>query len=228
VVCHRLLSLGAQGQRARDAESDCSVKARVDLTLVAIADTLRDGVDELVSRALTAAQSGATAVQLRLKGEDARTLLAACRALVAALPVPVIVHDRTDVALAAHAAGVHLSPEEVAPAIVRALVPSDMLVGASVGEGDDVAFARAADYASIGPVFRRGSRESDAGALGVDRFAQLARMVSVPVVAVGGISPDNARSVLDAGAIGVAVITGAYAKNEAAEAIRQLRAAIGR
>ncbi len=199
---------------------------RANLTLAAIADTLRDGLDELVARALAAVQSGATVVHLRLKGEDARTLLDASRALVRTLPVPVIVHDRADVAVAANAAGVHLSPDELAPAVVRALVPSHMLVGASVGSGADVALARAADYASIGPVFPRSVREGDAQALGVDQFTQLARMVGVPVVAVGGITPENARSLLDAGAAGVAVITGAYAKSEATQAIRQLRAAI--
>jgi thiamine-phosphate pyrophosphorylase len=197
------------------------------LTLVAIADTLRDGLDELVARSLSAVESGATAVHLRLKGEDSRTMLDACRALVAALPVPVIVHDRADVAVAARAAGVHLSPAEMPTAAVRSVVRAGMLVGASVGSVADVELARAADYVSIGPVFARGARTSDASAMGVDEFARLARMVEVPVVAVGGIAADNARAVLAAGASGVAVITGAYGKAEAAQAIRELRAAIG-
>jgi thiamine-phosphate pyrophosphorylase len=196
------------------------------LTLVAIADTLRDGLEELVARSLSAVESGATAVHLRLKGEDARTMLDACRALVAALPVPVIVHDRADVAVAARAAGVHLSPAEMPTAVVRSVVREGMLVGASVGSVADLELARAADYVSIGPVFARGARTSDASAMGVDEFARLARMVEVPVVAVGGIAADNAHAVLAAGASGVAVITGGYAKAEAARAIRELRAAI--
>jgi len=197
------------------------------LTLVAIADTLRDGLEELVVRSQTAVESGATAVHLRLKGEDSRTLLDACRALVRALSVPVIVHDRADVAVAGGAAGVHLSPEEMPTAIVRRVVPAGMLVGGSVGGAADLEHARAADYVSIGPVFARGARTSAAKAMGIEEFARLVRMVEVPVVAVGGIAAENARSVLDAGAAGVAVITGAYAKAEAAQAIRELRAAIG-
>jgi thiamine-phosphate pyrophosphorylase len=195
--------------------------------LVAIADTLRDGLDELLARSRTAVESGATAVHLRLKGEDSRTLLDACRALVGALSVPVFVHDRADVAVAGGAAGVHLSPEEMPTTIVRGVVPPGMLIGASVGDVGDLELARAADYVSIGPVFERGARASGANAIGIDEFARLARMVQVPVVAVGGIAADNARSVLEAGAAGVAVITGAYAKAEAAQAIRDLRAAIG-
>ena len=196
-------------------------------TLVAIADTLRDGPGELVARALSAVESGATAVHLRLKGEDSRTLLDACRALVAALPVPVIVYDRADVAVAARAAGVHLSREEMSTTVVRRIVREGMLVGASVGNVADLELARAADYVSIGPVFARGARTTDASAIGIDEFARLARMADVPVIAVGGIATDNARAVLAAGASGVAVITGAYAKLEAAQAIRELRAAIG-
>jgi thiamine-phosphate pyrophosphorylase len=204
-----------------------AVRDSASLTLVAIADTLRDGLEELVARSRSAVQSGATAVHLRLKGEDSRTMLDACRALVGALPVPVIVHDRADVAVAAGAAGVHLSPEEMPTTVVRGLVREGMLVGASVGSVADLELARAADYVSIGPVFARGARTSDASAMGVDEFARLARLVEVPVIAVGGIAADNARSVLAVGAAGVAVITGAYAKAEAAQAIRELRAAIG-
>ena len=200
---------------------------RADLRLIAIADTLRDGLDELVARAFTAAQSGATAIHLRLKGEDARTLLDACRALMQTLPVPVVVHERADVAVAAGAAGVHLSPDELPTSVVRGIVPPEMLIGASVGSTADLELARGADYVSIGPVFARGARASDATALGIDQFAQLARMAQVPVVAVGGITADNASSVLEAGAVGVAVITGAFAEAEAAQAIRQLRGAIG-
>jgi thiamine-phosphate pyrophosphorylase len=203
------------------------VTERANLTLVAIADTLRDGLDELVARSLMAVESGATAVQLRLKGEDARTMLDACRALVAALPVPVLVYDRADVAIAANTAGVHLSADELTPAMVRAILPRPMLIGTSVGSATDLTIARAADYVSIGPVFAPGLRGQDGSALGVEQFGRLAQMVGVPVVAIGGITADNARSVLDAGATGVAVITGAYAKSEAARAIRELRGAIG-
>jgi thiamine-phosphate pyrophosphorylase len=200
---------------------------RSSLRLVAIADTLRDGLDELVARSLAAAHSGATAVHLRLKGEDARTLLDACRALVAALPVPVVVHDRADVAVAARATGVHLSPDEVPTSSVRALLPAGMVIGASVGSVAELETAGAADYVSFGPIFARGARASDATALGVDELARFVRAAQVPVVAVGGITAHNARSVLDVGAAGVAVITGAFAKPEAEQAIRELRAAIG-
>jgi thiamine-phosphate diphosphorylase len=202
------------------------VRDSASLRLVAIVDTLGNGLDDLVARARIAVDSGATAVQLRLRGEDARTLLSACRALVGALSVPVIVHDRADVAVAGGAAGVHLSPDEMSTPVVRGVVPAGMLLGASVGGTPDLERARAADYVSIGPVFAPGVRVSDGTAIGIDEFGRLARMAEVSVIAVGGIAPDNARSVLEAGAVGVAVITGAFAETQAAHAIRELRAAI--
>jgi thiamine-phosphate pyrophosphorylase len=215
------------GSRAADRGGDDRVPIPTGLTLVAIADTRRDGLDELLARAQTAVRSGATAVHLRLKGEDARTLLDATRSLVAALSVPVVVHDRADVAIAGGAAGVHLSSDEMPAAAVRAVVPPEMLVGASVGSGTDVELAAAADYVSVGPVFGAGGRSGESRALGVEELARLVRLVRVPVLAVGGIAPANVRSVLDAGAAGVAVIMGAFAELEAERAIRQLRLAIG-
>jgi thiamine-phosphate pyrophosphorylase len=161
-----------------------------------------------------------------LKGEDARTLLDACRALVAALAVPVVVHDRADVAAAGGAAGVHLSPGEIPAAAARVILRPGMLVGVSVGGPRDLDAARAADYVSIGPIFAPGGRTDDATALGLEELGRLARRVEVPIVAVGGIDARNARAVLDAGASGVAVIAGAFAKTEAARAIRELRDAI--
>jgi thiamine-phosphate pyrophosphorylase len=141
--------------------------------------------------------------------------------------VPVIVHDRADVAVAAGAAGVHLSPDELSAAAVRAVVPPEMLVGVSVGGAADLPLVRGADYVSVGPVFGRSERTDDPSVLGVAEVARLARLVDLPIVAVGGVTAANARAVLDAGAAGVAVITGAFAKTETARAIRELRAAIG-
>src|SRR5262249_26341342 len=77
------------------------------LRLIAITDDLRDGVDGLHARAAAAVRGGATMIQLRLKDLDPRDLLVVARALVS-LPVPVIVNDRADVALAAGAAGAHV------------------------------------------------------------------------------------------------------------------------
>jgi len=198
--------------------------ARLDpaaLRLVAITDSLRDGIDGLVGRAAAAVDGGATMLQLRLLDETARTLVEVARALRRAVPsVPLLLNDRADVALAADADGVH---DDLAPALLRRVVPARFIIGVSVGAEDEVARASGADYVGIGPVFA-----ADVGmAIGVARFAELARLCGVPAVAVGGISPENAASVLEAGASGVAVISALFAAPDPMRAARAFRSVLG-
>ena len=113
------------------------------LTLVAITDDMRGDAADLIARAQAATRGGATMIQLRLKDADARTLVEVARALIASLPrdVPLIVNDRADVAIAAGAAGVHVGAEDVLPAALRRVMPSDFIIGASVGTDADVPLA---------------------------------------------------------------------------------------
>lgn len=197
------------------------------LRLLAITDDMRDGRDGLVSRAAAAVRGGATMVQLRLKDADPRTVVEVARAMVDALPVPVIVNDRADVALAARAAGVHVGTEDLPAAVLRPVVPAGFIIGASVGSVSELALADGADYVGIGPVFETGSK-SDAGpSISVERFAELRQRVARPAVAIGGISPATAPAVMNAGAEGVAVIRAIFSAPDPERAARTLLAAIG-
>ncbi|HVE79765.1 MAG TPA: thiamine phosphate synthase [Gemmatimonadaceae bacterium] len=198
------------------------------LRLLAITDDLRDGREGLVGRARAAVRGGATMVQLRLKGEDARTLVEVARALIATLAVPVVVNDRADVALAAGAAGVHLGVDDLPPAAVRRVVPPEFIIGASVGDEAEVANAAGADYAGIGPVWVTASKADAGGAIGVEGFARLAGRLTIPSVAIGGVTAENAAAVAAAGAAGVAVIRALFAARDPEQAARALRVAIGR
>lgn len=192
------------------------------LRLLAITDDLRDGVGGLVDRASAAVRGGATMVQLRLKSTDPRTLVEVARALVAALPVPVIVNDRADVALAAGADGVHLGAEDVPPSALRPSLPVGFIVGASVGSDAELLNAVGADYVGIGPVFATASKSDAGDAIGVTEFARLARLAGRPAVAIGGITPENVGLLRDAGASGVAVIRAVFAAPDPSEAARAL------
>lgn len=176
--------------------------------LVVTDDRLLAGRDP-VAVCAAAVAGGATAVQLRLKAAGDRELLAVARALVAALPVPVFVNDRLDVALAAGAAGVHLGPDDLAPALARRIAPAGFLVGASVGRDDEIARGAAADYWGIGPL-RATRTKGDAGAaLGWEGAAHfLARAEGRPCVAIGGIVPADVRAAREVGFAGVAVVSG--------------------
>jgi thiamine-phosphate pyrophosphorylase len=181
-------------------------------------------VEEVVSAALAA---GAPAVQLRNKGDDARELLAIgreLRALTRASRALLFVNDRLDVALALEADGVHLGPDDIPVAAARRIAPAPFLIGRSA---DDVDVARraideGADYIGCGAVYAT-SGKSDAGEIiGLDGLDRVARSVSVPVVAIGGMTVDRAVEVARTAASGIAVMSAVMAAKEPREVVRRL------
>jgi len=195
------------------------------LRLVAITDDLRDGADGLVGRDAAAVRGGATMVQLRLKNVDPRELVRVARALVETVPVPIIVNDRADIAVAAGAAGVHVGVDDVPARALRPVVPAGFIIGASVGNDAEVPFATGADYVGIGPVFSTASKPDAGDAIGAAEFARLARLTGLPAVAIGGIDTTNCRALLDAGANGVAVIRAIFAASDPERAAQALLSA---
>ena len=166
-------------------------------------------------------------VQLRLKDVDSRELVSIARALVATLPVPVVVNDRADVALAAGAAGVHVGTDDIPAAALRRIVPPNFIIGASVGSDAEVPLAAGADYVGIGPVFATLSKPDAGTAIGTAEFSRLARLAGLPAVAIGGIDATNFHSALGAGAKGVAVIRAIFAAADPELAARALSSATG-
>jgi thiamine-phosphate pyrophosphorylase len=145
------------------------------------------------------------------------------RALVAALPVPVLVNDRADVALVCGAAGVHVGATDVPVAALRAIVPPGFVIGASFRA--DVA---GADYVGIGPVFATTSKADAPVAIGVDGFEREARRSQMPAVAIGGVTAARAAALRAAGAAGVAVIQAVFGAVDPELAARAIRDAWAR
>ena len=195
--------------------------------LIAITDSLRDGPRGLALRAAAAVFGGATMIQLRLKEESARSLVEIARSIQAMVPdVPLVVNDRADVALATGAAGVHVGVDDLAPALLRRVVPPGFIIGASVGSEDEAARAAGADYVGIGPVFATGSKSDAGAAIGAARFAELAQRCGLPAVAIGGITSHHVAEVMSAGASGVAVISALFGASDPTQAARAIRSAL--
>jgi thiamine-phosphate diphosphorylase len=156
--------------------------------------------------------AGATFIQLRAKRLDSGPFLElADAAVMQAAPYGgrIIINDRVDVACLAGAAGVHVGQEDLPPAAARRILGEDATVGCSTHtvEQVDAALREPVSYIAVGPVF--GTRTKDTGyeAVGLDLVRTVRRLAgSTPVVAIGGITLDNAGAVLDAGATSVAVI----------------------
>lgn len=178
----------------------------------------------LIEACRKAVAGGVSAVQLRRKHADARDLAEEGRALIAALPVPVLINDRLDVALAVGAAGAHLGPDDFPVAAARRLTPPGFLIGASVGGPAEAEFGAEADYWGIGP-WRATRTKPDAGApLGAAGFSAILALAGrIPCVAIGGVLPDDIPAVLGAGGRGVAVVSGILGSDDIESAALRYR-----
>ena len=151
-------------------------------------------------------------IQVREKDLGSRELLELVRSAMA-VPNPhatkFIVNGRMDVALTARAAGLHLPSGSIAANRWRVLAPADFLIGVSCHTIDEVREAQStgANYALFGPVFAPLSKSSMLAPRGLESLGDAARSVTIPVLALGGITFDNAKSCVDAGAAGVAGIS---------------------
>src|SRR5882724_4373131 len=186
-------------------------------------DALLAGRD-LVSLAQAAERGGVTSVELRLKRATGRELVAAARALVTALRVPVVVNDRPDIALAAGAAGVHLGPDDLPVEHARRLAPPGFIVGASAGSSEEAMAGRDADYWGVGP-WRTTGTKPDAGVpLGAEGFRRLVALgQGKPCLAIGGVRAEDVAAVLAAGGAGVGVASGILGTDDAERAARRYR-----
>jgi thiamine-phosphate pyrophosphorylase len=196
-----------------------------------ITDRRRDAgnVDATVERVRWAARAGVHLVQVRERNLDGGPLTALVRRCVEAVGgsrTRVLVNDRLDVALAAGAHGVHLRGDSMPAARVRQLCPPGFLLGRSVHARDEAVEAAAAgglDYLLFGTVFTTLSKPGRAPA-GPVALAHVVQASGVPVLAVGGLSPDNIGQVAAAGAAGFAAI-GLLAAASEADLVRSVGAA---
>jgi thiamine-phosphate pyrophosphorylase len=156
--------------------------------------------------------AGAPLVQIRAKHLASAPLLDLADRLVDAAAIfgsSVIVNDRADIARMAKAAGVHVGQDDIAPRAARPIVGPDAIVGVSTHTIDQVraACAEPVSYIAVGPVFGTQTKDTGYKAVGLELVSAAAKAAGpIPIVAIGGVTLENARSVLDAGAASVAVI----------------------
>jgi len=169
---------------------------------------------EWVSVCAAAVRGGATAVQVRHPSASARELADLTRTLMDALPVPVFVNDRLDVALVVDAAGVHLGADDVPVALARRIAPEGFLIGASVGTTEEVEGGIGADYWGVGPL--HDTTTKDAGPpLGLEGFGRIvAAAKGTPCVGIGGVAPADVPGVVAAAGVGIAVVSGILAAED--------------
>jgi len=164
------------------------------MKLYCITDSL-----DVVRRAVNV---GVDLIQIRAKQLPARELLLLVERAVSIAGHRVLVNTRTDIALACHAGGVHLPANSPSP---RSIVPDGFLIGVSCHSIDELRTAEVegADFAVYGPVFESPGKGP---AIGLDALRAAVRGVRMPVYALGGVTEENAKSCIEAGAYGIAGI----------------------
>ena len=164
---------------------------------------------------LTAAEelaaAGVRLLQYRNKSGNVRQMLEHADKLKRSLGsrVRLIMNDRADLCVAAGFDGLHIGQDDISPEAVRRIIGPDRCLGISthnpeqIAEGDKTD----ADYLAIGPVFSTSSKANSDPVVGLEGVRRARELTSKPLVAIGGIIRANARSVIEAGADGVAVIS---------------------
>jgi thiamine-phosphate pyrophosphorylase len=164
---------------------------------------------ECIARNLAA---GVDLIQIRERDLSARELCALVhRALALSNPhgAKILVNDRADIAIACGAHGVHLPSASIEPRVLRSFVPGGFIVGVSCHTREEVLAAEreGAGFVVFGPVFEPLSKTSNARPVGLNELAIAAKMTSIPVFALGGITWANAPLCMQAGAYGIAGIS---------------------
>lgn len=161
--------------------------------------------EEMAKRVL---ELGVRIIQLREKKMKDRDLLFTAkrlRELTESYDALLLINDRIDIAISCDADGVHLGQEDLPLDFAREIF--DGLIGISVHSAEEAKRAKKADYLGAGPVFRTMTKEDAKEPIGVEELRKIVSATDLPVFAIGGISFDNVKSVLETGVSGVAVVS---------------------
>lgn len=188
-------------------------RLRTALRLYLLADASLVPVESLSQVVAAAIRGGVTAVQLRAKAATTLELLELARNLNALCRdggVPFIVNDRVDVALAAEADGAHvghIGEEDLSPHDARRLLGAEAIVGVSVGTPQEahMATSQGASYVSAGPMFATSTKSNAGPAAGEALLRSVRAATRLPLVVIGGITPQRSAALFAAGADGVCV-----------------------
>lgn len=198
-----------------------------DLLLYAVTDRHWLNGRTLYSVVKESLDGGVTFLQLREKEldevhflEEAKELQQLCREY----QVPFIVNDNVDIAIAIDADGVHVGQSDMEAGDVRAKLGSDKIIGVSAQTVEQAILAEkhGADYLGVGAVFPTGSKD-DADDVSYETLKAICEAVSIPVIAIGGITQENVKELAGSGICGIAVISAIYAQKDIRKASEDLK-----
>ena len=200
-----------------------------ELKLCLVTDRSQTRGRDLVEVVAACVAAGLPALQVREKDLSVSDLASLCRRLRALRPAPfLIVNDRADVALAVGADGVQRTHASLSVADLCKVADKRVRIGASVHALEEAkqAAAEGAAWVFFGPVYDTPSKRAYGAPQGLTALAQVTAAVQIPVIAIGGITPDRVAEVRRAGASGVAAISAILAADDPAAATREFLGAL--
>jgi thiamine-phosphate pyrophosphorylase len=201
--------------------------SKEDLLLYAVTDRHWLGDRTLYEVVKESLDGGATFIQLREKNLDDETFLEEAKELqklCKQYKVPFVINDNVDIALKIDADGVHVGQSDMEAGDVRAKLGPDKIIGVSAQTVEQAVLAekRGADYLGVGAVFPTGSKD-DADDVSFDTLKAICEAVSIPVIAIGGITLGNTPQLKGSGICGIAVISAIYAADDIKKATEELK-----
>lgn len=199
--------------------------SKVDFSLYLITDRHQTAGRNLLAVVEEALAGRVRSVQLREKDLPPRALLELSRTmreLTNRYGARLIINDRVDIALAVGADGVHLGEASIPADAARRLLGTDRLIGVSCHSRESALAAEdaGADFITFGPVYPTPSKAAYGPPVGVERLAEVVKLLSIPVFALGGIKRENTPETLATGAAGVALISAVIAAGNPKEEAR--------
>lgn len=203
---------------------NCSEKK---LLLYAVTDRHWLGEETLYDQVKKALDGGATFVQLREKNLDREVFLAEVKEiqkLCKEYGVPFVVNDEVSIAKDIDADGVHVGQSDMEAMDVRKILGPDKIIGVSAQTVEQAIIAEkhGADYLGVGAVFTTGSKD-DADDVSHETLKAICEAVSIPVIAIGGITKDNVAELAGSGICGVAVISAIFGQKDIQKATEELK-----
>lgn len=182
----------------------------LDLSLYLVTDK-SDDVEKFLNTIEEAIKGGTTVVQIREKTAetlDFYNLALKVKDITTKYNVPLIINDRVDVALAIDADGVHVGQSDMPCDVTRRLIGEDKILGVSAATIDEAQKAQkdGADYIGTGAVFPTQTKDA-APKITKDNLKEIVESIDIPVVAIGGISLENAHELKDTGIAGLSVVS---------------------
>ena len=203
------------------------IKEDIDYSVYLVTDSRDKTEEEFLAIIEEAIKGGTSIVQLREKTastKDFYGLALKVKEITSRYDVPLLINDRIDIALAIDSEGVHIGQDDMPADIARAIIGDEKILGVSASTVDEAVKAQkdGADYIGSGAVFPTSTKD-DADSVSKDELKEIVNSIDIPVVAIGGITLENAQELKDTGISGFSVVSAIMGAKDPQEASKKLK-----